>query len=99
MTMQTNDIFKEEYQTNLSESTLKKAKSISKNIISENGNWLVQGSKGNVYEISIDPKTKLGLFCKLTNDNSACEGWKFHKECKHALAVRIFNGQTVKTGQ
>lgn len=95
MSQELLNLFAGEHKTTLSESTIKKAKSLSKKIQLEDQSWLVQsGSKNGWYVVKYD-ENKNWLWCSNGIDSSVCDGWKFKKECKHCLAVRILNGQTV----
>ena len=87
--------FEEKYFSHLGESTIRKAKSLAKNIKRENELPLIEGSRGNSYHVIADPKH--GFYCYNSIDKEACEGWKYSKirECKHILAFRIANGQKI----
>jgi hypothetical protein len=92
-----NQIFVENYFTTLGESTIKKAKSLAKKIqFDDKGLPLIAGSRGNVY--SQIPDSKHGFYCFCIHDNEACEGWKYSssKICKHIIAYRISQGQTIE---
>lgn len=97
--MELIQIFKGEYQTKLSDNTIKKAKGLAKKIQLEDQSWLVPSSSKNGWYLVKYDELKKQLYCCNGIDNSICEGWKFlkgkQKDCKHCLAVRIFNGQTV----
>ena len=50
--------------------------------------FLVKGSTGQVYEVTT---IENGWYCKNTNKNDACMGWKFNKRsCSHTQAVLIY---------
>ena len=74
----------------LAESTIKKAKTIVElNQVQQidNNSFLVQGSKGDLYEVT---KEAENLTCY--KGNNVCLGWKYAHDCKHCQAVRIFLG-------
>lgn len=49
--------------------------------------FLVQGSKGDYYEVTKDDEK---FVCY--KGNNICLGWKYNHDCKHCQAVRIFLG-------
>lgn len=55
------------------------------------GSFLVEGSTGVTYEVTKDSAVPCGWFCRNTNNNGACPGWKFANEhrCKHVYAVEL----------
>jgi len=58
-------------------------------------NFLVKGSKDNVYLVSRVEGKGYEFYCKLSHKDQACPAWKFDNEheCKHCLAVRLFEGK------
>lgn len=46
--------------------------------------FFVKSSSGGHYSVKVaDKKYKYDLYCE-------CQGWKFHQDCSHCEAVRIF---------
>lgn len=86
------------YRSKLGEGTIKKAKSISKKITYFDEKPVINGSRGDQYNIL--PDTTHGLVCVFAQDNhELCQGWKFSgkpKECKHIIAFRLSQGQTIE---
>lgn len=58
-------------------------------------NFLVKGSKDNVYLVERKEGQPYEYYCKLSHKDQACPAWKFDKEhdCKHCLAVKLFEGK------
>ena len=55
------------------------------------GSYLVEGSKGTLYEVTVDSAVPCGWFCRNTINMGACPGWKFAQDhqCKHVYAVKL----------
>ena len=45
--------------------------------------FFVKSSSGGHYKVEFVEKRKYDLYCE-------CDGWKYHQDCSHSEAVRIF---------
>ncbi len=75
----------------LSASTILKAKNlVKKGFVKKDENsdfvFYVRSSSGGHYKVeALKNNNKFDLYCE-------CEGWKFHQDCSHCYAVRLFKG-------
>ena len=58
----------------------------------DQNNYLVKGSKDNLYQVEKVEGKHFEYYCKIAHLDHACPAWKFDKEhmCKHCLAVKLF---------